>query len=96
MWQQYYEWVVNNLPTIHFVVMVICLVGYTFKVGQRISSDKANLERTYGRLTYGDIVVYVIVSDVPIVNCFALVFDLMDSILGSIKAVLNKPVVREA
>jgi hypothetical protein len=96
MWQQYYDWVVNNLPTIHFVVMVICLVGYTFKVGQRISSDKAHPERSYGRLTYGDIVVYVIVSVVPIVNCFALVFDLMDSILGSIKAVMNKPVVPKA
>lgn len=96
MWQQYYGWVVNNLPTIHFIVMAICLVGYTFRVGQRISFDKANPERMFGRLTYGDIVVYVIVSVVPIVNCFALVLDVMDSILKSIKSVLNKPVVPKA
>lgn len=94
MLMAYWEWINNNLPQIHVAIMIVCLVTYSARIVKQLLLDRAEPERKYGRLTYGDIFIYFAVSVIPIVNAFALLFDVMKDIIKTIGKIFDAPVIK--
>lgn len=89
----------NLILLVYVLPTILCLIGYTYKTYQDYKRDKGreNLDYYIVKLTWGDIVLRLVASFMPVINIFALIVDLYTPGLLKLWEKLtyyyNKPVI---